>query len=143
MNTFLIWSHPIVQVVAVFLGAFAMAQGVKSFASRYGKKYLFQWKNHVKIGAIALVLWIFGLTGFCVMHIVFEATYVTGIHANIAWAIAGLSVFGLISGYILDKVKNQYRKLVLIHGICNTVLFVLVLINFYNGIGLARSFLFN
>jgi len=143
VNTFLLWSHPIVQIVAALLGAYAIAQGIRRFASHYGKRRLFQWKRHVKLGAIALGLWIFGSTGFYVTHTVFEVTHITGIHANIAWPVIGLSVFGLITGYVLNKTKGRYKKLAVIHGIFNTALFVLVLVNFYSGINLIRSFLFD
>ena len=142
MNTFLTWSHPIIQIAAVLLGAYAMVQGIKRLAFRHNKGRIFQWKKHVKFGAIALGLWVFGLTGFYVTHTVFEATYVTENHAYIAWVIAGLSIFGLITGYVLNKIKNRYKKLALIHGVFNTVLFVFVLINLYIGIDLVRSFLF-
>jgi len=142
VNIFLLWSHPIIQVIAALLGVYVIVQGIRRFVSQRGKKRLFQWKRHVKFGSITLGLWILGSTGFYVTHTVFEVTHVTGIHADIAWFITGLSIFGLITGYILNKVKNRYRKLAVIHGIFNTVLFALVLINFYSGISLARSFLF-
>ena len=142
MNIFLLWSHPIIQVIAALLGVYALVQGVRRFVSQHGKKRLFQWKRHVKFGTITLVLWVLGSTGFYVTHTVFEVTHITGIHANTAWFIVGLSIFGLITGCVLNKVKNRYKKLAIIHGIFNIILFVLVLINFYSGIGLVRSFLF-
>ena len=142
MNTFLLWSHPIIQVIAALLGVYAIVQGIRRFASQRGKKRLFQWKRHVKFGAITLVLWIFGSTGFYITHAVFEVTHVTGIHADIAWGIVGLSILGLVTGYVLNKAKGRYKKLAIVHGILNTVLFILMLINFYSGINLVRSFLF-
>jgi len=143
VNNFLLWSHPIIQIVAVLLSVYVMTQGIKRFASQHGKKHLFQWKKHVKFGIIVLILWIFGLTGFYVTHTAFGITHVTGSHANIALAVAGFSVLGLITGYVLNKTKNRYKKLAVIHGIFNTILFVLVLVNFYIGINLIRSFLFD
>jgi uncharacterized membrane protein YozB (DUF420 family) len=138
-----LWSHPIIQIAAALLGVYAVMQGVRRFMFHFGKKRLFQWKRHVKFGTVALILWVLGSTGFYVTHTVFEVTHITGIHADIAWIIVGLSVFGLITGYVLNKTKNRYKKLAVIHGVFNMVLFVLILVNFYSGIHLMRSFLFD
>ena len=59
MSDILLWMHPLMQVCAAVLGVWAMWQGLKRVAMLLGKKTLFPWKQHVKLGTLALVLWIF------------------------------------------------------------------------------------
>jgi len=143
MNSFLLWSHPVIQIIAMLIGIFAIVQGAKRFAMQHGKKCLFPWKQHVKLGSAALILWIFGATGFYVTHTVFEVTHITGIHAYLAWVIVILSVFGLISGYVMNKIKKRRKVLPAVHGAANVILLILILIECYKGIWLMRDFLFD
>ena len=64
MSDILLWMHPLMQVCAAVLGVWAMWQGLKRVAMLLGKKTLFPWKQHVKLGTLALVLWILGALGF-------------------------------------------------------------------------------
>ena len=66
MSDILLWVHPLMQVCAAVLGVWAMWQGLKRVAMLLGKKTLFPWKQHVKLGTLALVLWILGALGFYV-----------------------------------------------------------------------------
>ena len=141
MTTFLLWSHPIMQCIALLAGLFALWQGFKRFAMSRGKKVMFPWKTHVKLGTIALVLWIIGLTGFIATYFAFEVTHVTGIHANMAIVIAILAVFGLVTGFIMNKYKKRRKILPLVHGIANVILLVLVLVQGYVGVALVGNFL--
>ena len=69
MSDVLLWLHPLMQVCAAVLGVWAMWQGMKRAAMLYGKKkMLFPWKQHVRLGTLALVLWILGGLGFYVTH---------------------------------------------------------------------------
>lgn len=142
MNTLLLWSHPVMQFIAVLTGLFALRQGFKRFAMLRGKKVIFPWKKHVKLGSITLLLWILGLTGFGITFAVFEAINITGAHACLAIAIVVLSIFGLVTGFVMNKYKKRRKVLPMIHGISNIVLVILILIQCYLGIGLMREFLF-
>ena len=64
MSDVLLWLHPLMQVFAAVLGVWAMWQGLKRVAMLLGKKTLFPWKQHVKYGTLALVLWLLGALGF-------------------------------------------------------------------------------
>ena len=50
MSDILLWMHPLMQVCAAVLGVWAMWQGLKRVAMLLGKKTLFPWKQHVKLG---------------------------------------------------------------------------------------------
>ena len=85
MSEILLWVHPLMQVCAAVLGVWAMWQGLKRVAMLLGKKTLFPWKQHVKLGTLALVLWILGAIGFYVTLDLFGSTHITGLHAELAW----------------------------------------------------------
>ena len=74
MSDILLWMHPLMQVCAAVLGVWAMWQGLKRVAMLLGKKTLFPWKQHVKLGTLALVLWILGALGFYVTLDLFGST---------------------------------------------------------------------
>lgn len=141
MSEILVWLHPLMQVIAALIGLWAMWQGWKRFAMTHGRKVMFPWKQHVRWGTVALVLWTLGALGFYVTHSLFGSTHVTGLHAELAWVVVGLSLFGLATGFIMDRNKKRRKWLPLIHGGANVVLLVLVLMECYTGYGLLETFL--
>ncbi len=126
MSEVLLWLHPLMQVCAAVLGVWAMWQGLKRVAMLLGKKTLFPWKQHVRLGTVALVLWILGALGFFVTLDLFGSTHITGLLAELAWPIIGLAVLGLITGYIMNRYKKKRKILPLIHGAINVLLIILV-----------------
>ena len=141
MDTFLLWAHPVMQVVAALTGFWAMWQGVKRFAMQMGRKAIFPWKSHVRLGSVALVLWSLGALGFYVTHTVFGMTHITDLHAELAWPIVALSVFGLVSGYIMNKHKKRRKVLPMLHGLVNVLLVVLVFIECWTGYEMMGQFI--
>jgi len=141
MNTFLLWMHPVVQVGAALLGFLAMRQGIKRVQMLRGKKIIFPWKQHVKLGAWCLCLWILGALAFYTTHAVFGRPHITGLHAYLAWPIIALSLFGLASGYLMDRYKKKRKWLPIFHGLSNSILICLVLLAFWTGIELCFHFL--
>ena len=142
MNTFLLWIHPVIQVVAAVIGLWAMWQGIiRLQMTLFKKKLLFPWKNHVKLGKWSLWLWTLGALAFYTTHAVFGYTHITGLHAQLAWPIIALSLFGLVSGHIMDKHKKKRIWLPLAHGVSNILLLVLVLLECWTGIELCFHFL--
>ena len=139
MIDILMWLHPLMQAVAALIGLWAMWQGWKRFAMTHGRKVLFPWKQHVRWGAAALVLWTLGALGFYVTHEAFGSTHITGLHGTLAWYVVGLSLFGLATGFVLDRYRKRRTWLPLIHGAANVIL--LVLVECYTGYGLLESFL--
>ena len=128
MSDILLWMHPLMQVCAAVLGVWAMWQG------------LFPWKQHVKLGTLALVLWILGALGFYVTLDLFGSTHITGLHAELAWPIIGLAILGLITGYIMNRYKKKRKILPLIHGTINVLLIILVAVECYTGVQVWKDF---
>ena len=140
MSDILLWMHPLMQVCAAVLGVWAMWQGLKRVAMLLGKKTLFPWKQHVKLGTLALVLWILGALGFYVTLDLFGSTHITGLHAELAWPIIGLAILGLITGYIMNRYKKKRKILPLIHGTINVLLIILVAVECYTGVQVWKDF---
>ena len=101
---------------------------------------LFPWKQHVKLGTLALVLWILGALGFYVTLDLFGSTHITGLHAELAWPIIGLAILGLITGYIMNRYKKKRKILPLIHGTINVLLIILVAVECYTGVQVWKDF---
>lgn len=140
VSSVLLWLHPLMQLLAAVFGVVAMYQGIKKIRMLLGTKIIFPWKQHVKLGSWTLGLWILGGLGFYVTHDIFGETHVTGAHAYLAWPVIVLSIFGLITGCIMDRRKKKRKILPLVHGLLNIILIVLVAIVFITGIPLFRSF---
>ena len=141
MNQTLIWLHPLMQVVAAIIGLWALWQGWKRFSMTRGKRVIFPWKQHVRLGSVGLVLWTLGALGFYVTHSLFGSTHMTGLHATLALFIIILSLFGLVTGYVMNKWKRKRFWLPLLHGGVNVFLVVLVLVECWTGYELLGPFL--
>lgn len=141
MTDVLLWLHPLMQICAAVLGVWAMWQGFKRAQMLYGKKkVLFPWKQHVRLGTWALVLWILGALGFYVTLDLFGSTHITGLHAELAWPIIGLSFLGLITGYVMNRYKKKRTVLPIVHGVLNVILLILVAVECYTGVGVWENF---
>lgn len=141
LETIIFWVHPLTQGLAVIIGLLAMWQGVIRVRMLCGQKVIFPWRDHVRWGTIGLLLWTAGAYGFYVTHSYFGGTHITGIHATLAWPIMGLSILGLITGYIMNKYKRKRFWLPLIHGCGNTILMLLVLYECWTGLELHEAFM--
>ncbi|MEG2171647.1 MAG: hypothetical protein RRY29_00145 [Desulfovibrionaceae bacterium] len=141
MSETLLWVHPLMQTIAVMLGTWAMWQGWKRVQMQRGVKVIFPWKQHVRWGAVALIMWTLGALGFYVTLDLFGSTHITGLHAQLAWPIIALSIFGLVTGYSMDKYKRKRVYLNVTHGIVNILLMVLVIIELITGFLLLETFL--
>ena len=141
LETIIFWVHPVTQGLAVLIGLLAMWQGILRVRMLCGQKVIFPWRNHVRLGTAGLLLWTAGAYGFYVTHSYFGGTHITGIHATLAWPIMGLSILGLITGYVMNKYKKKRFWLPLIHGVGNTVLVLLVLYECWIGLELHSAFM--
>ena len=142
MDQLFIWLHIFMQVSALVLGIIAMRQGVQRVSqSHFKKKILFPWKQHVRWGRYAMLLWLAGALGFYVTHSMFGATHMTGSHANVAWGVMALCVGGLISGEMMDRKKKRRFWIPVIHGVLNVLLIILVFFELWTGLQLCPAFL--
>lgn len=137
----ILWGHPATQSIAALMGLVAMWQGWKRIEMLRGKKVVFPWKRHVYWGTAALVLWTSGALGFYITLSIFGDVNITGLHATLAWPVIGLSIFGLITGYVMNKHKKKRFWLPVCHGVSNVLLVVLVIVECVTGVGLYRAFL--
>lgn len=140
MSEILLWLHPLMQIFAALLGVWALYQGIQRIRMNRGVKLIFPWKQHVKLGTYALALWLLGALGFYVTHDLFGETHITGTHAVLAWPVMALALFGLLTGFIMDKHKKRRSVLPWVHGIANIVLIILVAVLCYTGIELWDTF---
>ncbi len=140
-DTLVLWVHPVTQSLAALIGLLAMWQGWKRVEMLLGRKVIFPWRAHVRLGTVGLLLWTFGGVGVYVSHSLFGATHITGSHVILAWPIIGLSLLGLITGGIMNRDKRKRFWLPLIHGGGNTILMLLVLYECWTGIELYDAFM--
>lgn len=118
--------HPALQCVATLASLLALWTGVQRFRSCHlHQKVLFPWKKHVRFGMIALLGW---LLGSIVLVIFVDLTrgwdFPSYPHGQIGLAMVPLILIGLASGLVLNKTKKNYRPLMIVHGLINTVLVV-------------------
>lgn len=141
MENFLMWSHPVFQFSGLALGIYALWQGwLRVKMTIFRKKVIFPWKSHVRLGSLAMILWLIGGLGFYTTHSIFGQTHITEIHARLAWVIFALCVFGLINGAIMDKYKKKRKWLPIAHGAANLVLVVLAVFECCNGVEVWEMF---
>ena len=121
---FIMWIHPLVQLIATVAGFTAMYWGVKRFQMVHLKqKVIFPWKNHVLWGSIALALWAIGLgLGLLFAHLGWGAILITDVHYMVAFAVAPLCVTAYSTVCILDRYKKKRTVLNVVHGVNNLLL---------------------
>jgi len=140
----MLWIHPTLQMLATLLGLWVMEMGLRRFLFVHlgRKKVLFPWKRHVLLGKIALVIWLAGLVvGVLALKYAYGVWNITGIHLNVAVAVAALAGTGYATGHILDKYKKKRSVLHIVHGLNNTTLLALALYQAWTGWALIDLFL--
>ena len=134
--------HPILQSLAILIALYALRLGVPRFLLMHLKKKVhFDWQQHVRVGAIGLVLLFLGmLGGLYVVKTNWGGVLLTGSHAFVALFLLPLILFGLGSGAYMDSSKRRRRVLPLLHGICNTLIILLALSQVYTGVHVYRTY---
>jgi tellurite resistance protein TehA-like permease len=104
-------------------------------------KAKFAWKQHVSLGTVALLLWSIGLAGgFVITRNVWYTNFITGLHAKVAVAMCPLIVVGFATGIYMNRVRKKRVVLPLVHGINNTILFLLAICQIYSGWQVMQKF---
>jgi hypothetical protein len=127
--------HPALQLCATLLAGYVFWLGLQRFKSQHlHKKVTFKWNSHVKLGLVALGLWLTGLVGGLVMvRIWWRGFLITGSHGKTALLMVPLLLFGLLSGLYMDRHKKKRAILPLLHGFNNLLLLILALSQVYTG----------
>ena len=127
--------HPLVQFITTILAGYVFATGIQRFRFVHlNHKTVFKWKRHAFLGGIVLVFWLVGsLGGLIVTQQFWNSTFITGLHGRMGVSMIPLIIFGLVSGYYMNTKKKQRRILPLLHGINNSALLLLALIQIFSG----------
>ncbi|MFO7818128.1 MAG: DUF4079 family protein [Desulfovibrionales bacterium] len=134
--------HPLLQFIALIIALYVFKLGLSRFSSVHlRKKRPFDWKNHVRFGLVANIIWIVGFFGgLYAVYSGWNGIFLTGLHAKIALILVPFIVFAIVSGVYMDKRKKKRRVLPLLHAGLNTVMFLLVLVQVFTGIQVFRVF---
>ncbi len=113
--------HAVLQCLSTLAAAYAFYLGIARFqALHLGRKAAFKWKRHVWVGSIALILMLAGgLLGVMLIYLYWNRFLMAGLHAAIGVAMMPLMLFGLVSGYFMNRDRKRRPALALVHGINN------------------------
>ena len=127
--------HPILQIVASVLALYVLLLGVARFRRLHLQhKSRFYWKRHARLGTIALLIWFFGmLLGLIMVRMYWNGSLITGGHGKRSLIFLPLIIFGLLSGYHMNKHKRPRVLLPLLHGGSNLLLIILVFLHAFSG----------
>ena len=139
----MVWIHPVVQLLATFVGVYAAYLGLERFLSQHmGKATGFLWKRHVLFGRTALVVWMLGMAGgLLVARLKWQVNFVTGSHWQMAFVMLPLMVFGAATGAYMDKNKAKRTVLPLLHGGCNLLVLALAINQVRTGWQVIKDFI--
>ena len=138
----MLFFHPLLQFSAIILSFYVLFIGINRFRSLHLKhKTMFKWKQHVLLGAIALTTWAAGMAGGTVLvYIYWQKVFITGLHGKTALVMLPMIIFGLLSGYSMNKTRKKRSVLPLAHGINNLILTLLALTQMITGWGVIKLF---
>ena len=131
----MLFLHPTAQFITTILAIYVFYTGIQRFRMLHlHTRVTFQWKRHVALGKVVMLLWSIGLIGgFVVTRNVWYTSFITGLHARVAVVMCPLIVVGLVTGFYLNRVRKYRFLLPLIHGVNNTILFLLAIYQLYSG----------
>lgn len=136
------WIHPVLQTLNLALSAYVLYLGYKRFAfAHLGRKGMFPWKQHVRLGTAGMAVWGVGLgLGLFMAWWSWGVVLITGAHHLTALGMVPLLVFGYASGWVMDRRKAKRKALPLAHAANNLLLVVMTLSQFVTGIGVLRTY---
>ena len=135
--------HPVLQFTGILFALFVFKLGIARFRMIHLKqKMRFNWKQHVRFGISATIIWLTGIFGG--LYIVKTSWYsfmITGLHAQIGLLMIPFIIFALVTGIYMDKNKKKRTVLPLVHGVFNTVMLILAFVQIYTGIAVYRTYI--
>ena len=136
----MLWFHPLLQALATLLALYVGLLGLIRFrANHLGRKAVFPWKRHVKLGIAVYALWTLGLIGGFIVTASSQAgIFAFEDHAETGLVMLGWMAAGLATGLFMDRSKAKRTYLPLAHGIINLVLLYLAVEQAITGIRIIR-----
>jgi hypothetical protein len=129
------YGHPVIQVAVSLVCIYLLYLGSFRFRSLHlGHKVPFNRKRHIKLGRPALIIMILGaLGGLLFARWAWRGWLITGPHGYLGLIALSLILFGLISGWYMAKKPKARKTLPLLHGLVNTTVVIIALVQFYLG----------
>ena len=140
----IMWIHPVLQTLAVLLSLYVLYLGFVRFRFAHlgHKGIIFQWKRHVQQGAAVMIVWALAFViGLGAAWTSWHAIGITELHYQLGLVMLPLILFGLGSGFVMDRVKAKRKLLPLAHGAVNALLVLMALCQLYTGIAIIRDML--
>ena len=139
----MMWIHPALQGLGLLLSIYVLYLGYARFLVLHrGVKGVFAWKRHVALGLVAMAIWPAGLAlGGGMAWWNWHTVMITGRHYQVSLIMLPPLLFGLASGYVMDKHKKKRGALPLAHAINNALLVLLAVVQLITGIGVIRDFI--
>lgn len=138
----IMWIHPVLQTLAVLASLFVLYLGFIRFRFAHlgHKGIVFQWKRHVQYGIAVMVVWALGFAiGLGAAWAEWKSMFITGLHYQLGLVMLPLIVFGLGSGFLMDRVKAKRAVLPLAHAVVNALLVLMALAQLYTGVFILRD----
>lgn len=142
----MLWIHPILQFLCMFLATYVLWLGYKRFRfAHLGDKAAapaFNWKRHVLLGKIAHGIWLLGYAlGLTLAWREWSDVGLTGGHFVVGVAMGPVVLAAFGTGFLLQTPKGKRPKLALTHGCLNLAAYAMAVYQFVTGIGVVRLFL--
>jgi len=139
----MLYIHPVLQFTGILFALFVFKLGIARFRMIHLKqKMRFNWKQHVRFGISATIIWLTGIFGgFFFVKTSWYSFMITGLHAQIGLLMIPFIIFALVTGIYMDKNKKKRTVLPLVHGVFNTVMLILAFVQIYTGIAVYRTYI--
>ncbi|MBW2604994.1 MAG: DUF4079 family protein [Deltaproteobacteria bacterium] len=119
--------HPIIQISAIIITLYVFCLGIQRFRMLHLKhKVKFNWNRHVILGKTVFAAMLAGLFGGVIMaYHYWHGFLITGTHGKTAMIMLPLILFGLISGWYMNREKKKRKILPIVHGLVNLSILLL------------------
>ena len=131
----LAYLHPAIQAGVTLALLYLLYLGSFRFRSLHlGQKVPFNRKRHISLGKTALIVMILGIMGgLLFVRWAWRGWLITGAHGILGLGALPLILFGLLSGWYMAARPRQRKTLPLLHGLINTIVVLIALVQFYLG----------
>ena len=137
----LLWIHPIVQSLTALLALYVLWMGLSRFASRHlGKSTVFQWKRHVMLGKVVVVVWALGALGGLIMtYMSYGKVFTESLHFRVGMIMLAVLLVTWVTGSRLDRRRDRSNVLPVVHLVNNILLLILAAVQGVTGLGIVQN----